>query len=124
MTINHTSPESWEAEFDKRFDIQLGENQEEVKSFIWSLLTAQREEFREKIVIGSKVIAYGQEYIIVGLSTMVYDQDCSGEPEWKITKDVKEVAITKDYLEISFQKPAWISVNEVTFSPSTEGEGE
>ena len=63
--------------------------------------------------IGDKVKTKYGEYIIVGISTMIYDKDCEGEPEWKITKEVQEIAIAKDYPIISYQKPSWISVKEI-----------
>lgn len=68
----------------------------------------------EEWYIGKKVQAFGEEYIVVGISTMIYDEDCEGEPEWKITKEVQEIAIAKDYDEISFQKPSWHSLQALT----------
>jgi hypothetical protein len=71
------------------------------------------------IKIGDKVKAFGEDYIVVGLSTMVHDEDCDGEPEWKITKEIQEISLAKDYgTEISYQKPNWISYK--TFMANTE----
>lgn len=63
--------------------------------------------------IGDKVKAFGDEYVIVGISTMIYDKDCTGEPEWKITKEIQEVAIAKDYPHVTYQKPSWINIKEL-----------
>ena len=67
-----------------------------------------------EINIGDKIQAFGKEYIVVGLSTMIYDNDCTGEPEWKITKEIQEVAIAKEYDTITFQKPCWCKISEIT----------
>jgi hypothetical protein len=57
--------------------------------------------------LGKKIQAFGGDYIVVGVSRMIYDEDCEGEPEWKITHDVQEVAIAKEMEGDSFQKPSW-----------------
>lgn len=64
--------------------------------------------------LGERVKAYGKEYEIVGLSRMMYDGDCIGEPEWKITKELQKVAVAEIYDHITFQKPAWINKAELT----------
>lgn len=67
------------------------------------------------INIGDKVTysTYDDEYVVVGLSQMIYDEDCAGEPEWKITNEIQEVAIAKYYPETSYQKPSWVSIKDV-----------
>lgn len=67
--------------------------------------------------LGDKIQAFGGEYVIVGLSRMVYDDDCTGEPEWKITHEIQEIAIAKDHEGDSYQKPSWHKVSEL-ISPS------
>lgn len=53
------------------------------------------------------------EYVIVGLSCMTHDDEDAGEPEWKIHKEVKEVAIA-DYAEgVIYQKPCWVKVSQI-----------
>lgn len=41
--------ESWEIEFDEKFDIQLGESQDKIKSFISNLLQEEREKVFQEI---------------------------------------------------------------------------
>ena len=61
--------------------------------------------------LGKKIKAFGGKYIIVGISQMVYDEDCEGEPEWKMTKEIQEVAIAEEFDgEYSFQKPSWHTI--------------
>lgn len=64
--------------------------------------------------LGKKINVFDGTYIVVGLSQMIYDEDCEGEPEWKITKEVQEVAIAQEYDDISFQKPSWHRVTTLT----------
>ena len=64
--------------------------------------------------LGKKIKAFGGDYIVVGISQMVYDEDCEGEPEWKNTKEVQEVAIAKEFDEISYQKPSWHKVQALS----------
>jgi hypothetical protein len=82
--------------------------------------------------LDDKVVYKGKEYIIVGLSKMVYDKDCDGESEWKITQYLKEVAIAQavdESEDYNFQKPCWLSVSEleanklVTTNQSQEKQG-
>lgn len=75
---------------------------------------------KEELKLGDKIKAFGHEYEIVGLSRMVYDKDCEGEPEWKITKEIQEVAIAKIYSDVSFQKPTWIKLEVLTLSPKED----
>lgn len=66
--------------------------------------------------IGDKVEYMGREYFVCGLSTMVYDDDCTGEPEWKITKEIQEVAIVEPFYQdrdYEFHKPAWVNIIDV-----------
>lgn len=67
---------------------------------------------KEPIKIGDTVSYLNQgEYEVVGLSTMMRDDP--GEPEWKITHSIKEVAIADIYKGITYQKPCWVSVKDV-----------
>jgi len=67
---------------------------------------------KEPIKIGDTVSYLNQgEYEVVGLSTMMRDDP--GEPEWKITHSMKEVAIADIYKGITYQKPCWVSVKDV-----------
>lgn len=68
-----------------------------------------------KIQIGDTVKYFNKDYLVVGLSTMIYDESCTGEPEWKITHEIQEVAIADNYDGISYQKPCWVKVNEVSY---------
>lgn len=61
-----------------------------------------------------------EEYVVVGLSTMIYDKDCEGEPEWKITHEIQEVAIAGYYSDVSFQKPSWVNVKDVSLQAIKE----
>lgn len=63
--------------------------------------------------LNDKIKAFGKEYIIVGLSQMVYDEDCTGEPEWKITHEIQEIAIATYCDGISYQKPSWHKLSEI-----------
>ena len=63
--------------------------------------------------LGKKVNIFGGDYIVVGLSQMIYDEDCEGEPEWKITKEIQEVAIAEPFEDYSFQKPSWHTVTKL-----------
>lgn len=72
--------------------------------------------------IGQKVSWKDQPYYICGLSTMVYDEDCTGEPEWKITKEIQEVALVEPFNEGNereFHKPHWVGASEVKPHPIT-----
>lgn len=60
--------------------------------------------------LGQLVEVYGGTYEIVGLTRMVYDADCEGEPEHKITKTIQKVAIATYYDDTTYQKPCWITV--------------
>jgi len=42
--------EGWEVEFDNKFDVQMGENQEYVKDYISKLITLAKAEERKRIV--------------------------------------------------------------------------
>jgi hypothetical protein len=61
--------------------------------------------------IGEIVTYRGKEYEVVGLSTMVWEDD--GEPEWKITHEIQEVAIADIREGVTWQKPAWLPVREI-----------
>lgn len=61
--------------------------------------------------IGEIVTYKGRKYEVVGLSTMVKEDD--GEPEWKITHEIQEVAIAEYRVGITYQKPAWLPVGEI-----------
>lgn len=86
-------------------------NQERQKAFTLGLMKG----VESNINIGDKVTysTYDDEYVVVGLSQMIYDEDCAGEPEWKITNEIQEVAIAKYYPETSYQKPSWVSIKDV-----------
>lgn len=62
-------------------------------------------------------VEYGKDkYFICGLSTMIYDDDCDGEPEWKITKTIQEVALVEPFSKgrvYEFHKPLWVRVTGV-----------
>ena len=64
-----------------------------------------------KFEIGEIVIYRGKKYEVVGLSTMVKEDD--GEPEWKITHEIQEVAIADIHEDVTWQKPAWLPVREI-----------
>ena len=66
----------------------------------------------KKITLGQKVKLYGSEYVVVGLS-MMDRVNCDGEPEWRITEDIQEVAVAEPFKDISYQKPSWVSVKEL-----------
>jgi len=83
------------------------------KAFISETAQIVAREVRGEWYLGKKIKAFGEDYVVVGLSQMIYDEDCEGEPEWKITKEIQEVAIALEYDYISFQKPSWHSVVEL-----------
>ena len=67
--------------------------------------------------LGDIVFFREETYEVVGLSRMIYDKDCEGEPEWKITETLQEVAIALPGLGVagvSFQKPCWVSPSELS----------
>lgn len=64
-----------------------------------------------RVNMGDIVIYGNREYIVVGLSNMIYDETCEGEPELKITKELQEVAIADKFNDISYQKPCWLLPN-------------
>lgn len=78
----------------------------EVKMLIHQELQKAREDW----YIGQRLNIFKGDYVVVGTSTMVYDEDCEGEPEWKITDEVQEVAIAQYYNDTSYQKPCWLKV--------------
>lgn len=47
---------------------------------------------------------------VVGISQMIYDKDCEGEPEWKHTNEVQEIAIREPSESITMEKPLWVSI--------------
>lgn len=61
--------------------------------------------------IGEIVTYKDKKYEVVGLSTMVWEDD--GEPEWKITHEIQEVAIADIHEGVTYQKPAWLPVGEI-----------
>lgn len=77
-------------------------------------------EAREKQVIriGDDVDYNGKTYEVVGLSTMKNNHD--GEPEWTITHDIQEVAIADKYDGVTYQKPAWLTIEQLTHPSSKE----
>ena len=73
---------------------------------------------KEPIKIGDTVSYLNQgEYEVVGLSTMMPDDP--GEPEWKITHTIKEVAIADIHKGITYQKPCWVSIKDVALLEPT-----
>jgi hypothetical protein len=76
-----------------------------------------RVENQNEWYLGKKIQAFGGEYIVVGVSHMIYDEDCEGEPEWKITNEIQEVAIATPFEDHSFQKPSWHKVSALTPLP-------
>ncbi len=74
-------------------------------------------ECQDEWYLGKKIQAFGGEYIVVGVSRMIYDEDCEGEPEWKITSAVQEGAIATPFKGYSFQKPSWHKVSALTPLP-------
>jgi hypothetical protein len=74
---------------------------------------ARNTKIREGLTMGRLFSLKGETYQVVGQSRMIYDKDCEGEPEWKITSRVQQVAIARYYKGISMQKPCWLSVQEV-----------
>ena len=87
----------------------------EIIEFIQSLLTSHSQAIRERVswYIGQTLNVYGAEHVVVGISTMIYDTDCEGEPEWKITDEIQEVAIAIKYPHTTYQKPCWLKVSEL-----------
>lgn len=70
----------------------------------------------KKIDIGDIVQYCNQgRYEVVGLSTMIPCDD--GEPEWKVTHIVQEVAIVDVSEETTYQKPCWVSVKSASLAP-------
>lgn len=62
--------------------------------------------------IGKKVHVFNEDFVVVGITTMTYDNE--GEPEWKITNTVQEVALVKYCEGISYQKPTWYNIETLT----------
>ena len=97
--------------FAERPDSQNTATVQDVVDYLRQILTPLIEDrdakAREEWYLGKKIQAFGEDYIVVGVSRMIYDEDCEGEPEWKITHDVQEVAIAKEMEGDSFQKPSW-----------------
>jgi hypothetical protein len=55
-----------------------------------------------------------KNYVICGVSTMIYDEDCAGEPEWKHTKEIQEIAVIEPFEgDRIFAKPSWIKVKDL-----------
>jgi uncharacterized phage protein (TIGR01671 family) len=49
---------------------------------------------------------------VVGISYMKYDAECEGEPEWKITDEIQEVAVREiGTVGITFEKPLWLPIS-------------
>ena len=82
-------------------------------TFIKPTLHQQLQKARGEWYIGQRLKIFKGDYVVVGVSTMVYDEDCEGEPEWKITDQVQEVAIAIYYNDTSYQKPCWLKVSEL-----------
>ena len=93
------------------------EHEKEVKTYIDTLITTAYKAGNKRTVeewyLGKKVNVFDGEYIVVGLSQMIYDEECEGEPEWKITKEIQEVAIAKEYDKVTFQKPSWHTITQL-----------
>lgn len=79
-------------------------------SEMFNFLHQELQKARGDWFIGRRIKVYNDDHVVVGTSTMVYDKDCEGEPEWKITDQIQEVAIAKYYSDISYQKPCWLKV--------------
>ena len=76
-----------------------------------------------KIQIGD-IVSYngnGLDYEVVGLSTMVKEDD--GEPEWKITHEIQEVAIADIHDGVTYQKPAWIPIEHIATKQNPNKKG-
>lgn len=63
-----------------------------------------------KLPIGEIVKYNGKNWVIVGASCMLNEEN--GEPEWKITKQIQEIALAEPFDNESWQKPFWISVKD------------
>lgn len=118
------------AEFNERFPldtrhwIKLATRMIELKSFLSHALGRVAEKSAKGIGINDLIIYKpdGKKYVVVGLSTMIYDEFCAGEPEWKHTHKIQEVAISEPFKGIIFRKPSWVNINEVAKHQSLKRE--
>lgn len=94
----------------KKIPDWLLESIEKNKTKFQETLHQELQKARGDWYVGQRLKVFKGDYVVVGISTMVYDEDCDGEPEWKITDQIQEVAIAQYYNYTSYQKPCWLKV--------------